>query len=101
MMKFIKEFQKQLERDAPLPPPPGTDPLDIRQLAGLLRCSVDTARRIPRHQLPAYRIGKKLLFRRSEVLDYLWAQRCESTDHRTSEGLPPRKRSSLAFPLTP
>lgn len=97
-MKFIKEFQKQLEREAPLPPPPGADPLDIRQLAGLLRCSVDTARRIPRHQLPAYQVGKRLLFRRSEVLDYLWTKVCEHGAPNLRRAAP-RKRSSLAFPF--
>ena len=84
-MKFIEILRADVDREPPPPPPTGTDPMDIRQLAGLLRCSIDTARRIPRHELPAYRIGKKLLFRLPEVLAYLHTKRCRDSDRDLTE----------------
>lgn len=54
------------------------DVLDIEQLAALLRCSVDHARRIPRRELPASRVGKKLLFLREDALAYIKRKRSGS-----------------------
>ena len=46
--------------------------LTVDQIAVLLRCSVDQARRIPRTELPAYQgPGKYVLFFRDEVTSYL------------------------------
>lgn len=84
-MKFIQQFQAEIDSRPPSPPPAGLEALDIRQVAGLLRCTVDTARRIPRHKLPAYRVGKRLLFRRAQVLDYLWTQKAAAGDGRADE----------------
>jgi excisionase family DNA binding protein len=51
------------------------DFLVVEDVARLLRCSVDTARRIPRSDLPAYRAaGRHLLYLRSDVEDYV--RRC-------------------------
>ena len=48
------------------------DRLTIDQLANLLCCSVDQARRIPRSELPAYRgPGKYLLYLRQDALRYI------------------------------
>ncbi len=46
--------------------------LVIEQVAWLLCCSIDQARRIPRDELPAYRgPGKRLLYLREDVLRYM------------------------------
>jgi hypothetical protein len=48
------------------------DRLVIEQVAWLLCCSIDQARRIPRDELPAYRgPGKRLLYLREDVLRYI------------------------------
>ena len=44
------------------------DILSIKEVAGLLRCSVDTLRRIPLQDLPAYRIGRVNLYLRQDVI---------------------------------
>lgn len=59
------------------------DVLTVEQVAVVLRCSVDQARRIPRTELPAYRgPGKYVLFFREDVLSYLRSR--------------PRKNESMA-----
>lgn len=46
--------------------------LGIENVAHILRCSVDKARRISRHELPARKgPGKALLYLRSDVLDFV------------------------------
>ena len=48
------------------------DRLVVEQVAWLLCCSVDQARRIPRDELPAYQgPGKRLLYLREDVLRYM------------------------------
>ncbi|MBT4700140.1 MAG: helix-turn-helix domain-containing protein [Rhodospirillaceae bacterium] len=41
--------------------------LDIEAVAGLLRCSVDTVRRIPFAELPHARIGRKNLYLMADI----------------------------------
>lgn len=51
---------------------PSEDVLTVDEVAAILRCSVDQARRIPRTELPAYQgPGKYVLFFREDVLRYL------------------------------
>lgn len=51
---------------------PSDDVLTVDQVAAILRCSVDQARRIPRTDLPAYQgPGKYVLFFREDVHRYL------------------------------
>jgi hypothetical protein len=53
-------------------PNPDQDILDIKQVAALLRCTVDTVRRIPRFDLrPRRGPGKFHLYLREDVLTYL------------------------------
>lgn len=94
-MKFIQQLQAEIDNAPPSPPPAGLEALDIRQVAGLLRCTVDTARRIPRRELPAYRVGKRLVFRRSEVLGYLWSQKL-SVNEFVAEDEPPASANDEA-----
>ena len=47
------------------------DILTVNDVAALLRCAVDTARRIPSDQLPVYRVGKRNLYLRDDVFRYL------------------------------
>ena len=52
---------------------PAGDPdlLSVQEVAAALRCSEDTARRIPRAALPAYRVGKANLYFREDVLAFV------------------------------
>ena len=48
------------------------DVLVVEDVAHILRCTVDTARRIPRDQLPAYPgPGRRTLYLRDDVLAYV------------------------------
>ena len=47
------------------------DLLSVQDVAAALRCSEDTARRIPRAALPAYRVGKANLYFREDVLAFV------------------------------
>ncbi len=47
------------------------DVLTIEDVSILLRCAVDTVRRIPLEELPVYRVGKCNLYLREEVIRYL------------------------------
>ena len=52
---------------------PAGDPdlLSVQEVAAALRCSEDTARRIPRAALPVYRVGKANLYFREDVLAFV------------------------------
>ena len=52
------------------------DVLYVQNVAQMLGCSVDQARRIPRNELPAYRgPGRWLLYLREDVIRYVRARR--------------------------
>jgi excisionase family DNA binding protein len=54
-----------------------TDLLTIDEVAGLLRLSAETVRKLVRTgQLPAYRVAGRLRINRSAICDYL--RRCET-----------------------
>lgn len=55
------------------------DVLVVEQVAHLMRCSVDTVRRIPREDLPYSRPGKHNLYFREDVLRYVRTRRIERT----------------------
>ena len=52
------------------------DILDIQDVASLLRCSVDTVRRIPKNELPAIKVkGRKKIYLREDLMEYIRALR--------------------------
>lgn len=51
------------------------DVLVVEQVAQVMRCSLDTVRRIPREELPYSRTGKHNLYFREDVLRYLRSRR--------------------------
>lgn len=53
------------------------DVLVVEQVAHLMRCSLDTVRRIPREDLPYSRPGKLNLYFREDVLRYIRTRRIE------------------------
>lgn len=63
------------------------DILVVEEVAYKLRCTVDFARRIPRSLLPAYRVGRRLLYLRDDVITYLRVSRrlCGDADRRLDE----------------
>ena len=65
---------------------PAGDPdlLSVQEVASALRCSEDTARRIPRAALPAYRVGKANLYFREDVLAFV-RSRSVSCDRTADE----------------
>jgi hypothetical protein len=72
--------------------------LYVQNVAQMLGCSVDHARRIPRNELPAYRgPGRWLLYLRDDVIRYLRTRRVmdEHID-RPSIDAEPRLSASVA-----
>ena len=53
------------------------DILTIEELAEVLRCSVDTLRRVSLSELPAYRVGRHNLYLREDVIRFLRKRRVE------------------------
>jgi excisionase family DNA binding protein len=51
------------------------DVLVIEQVAQIMRCSVDTVRRVVRNDLPYHRPGKQNLYFREDVLRYIRMRR--------------------------
>ena len=47
------------------------DILSLTEVSAILRCSEDTLRRVPRDELPVYRVGKANLYLREEVIRYV------------------------------
>jgi len=45
--------------------------LSIENVSCLLHCSIDTVRRIPRSELPAYRVGKSNLYLKEDVIKFV------------------------------
>ena len=55
------------------------DVLTIEDVALLFRCSVDTARRIPKDELPVYRgPGRSRLYLREDLITYLKSRRIDA-----------------------
>jgi hypothetical protein len=53
--------------------------LVIEDVARMLRCAIDTAKRIPRNELPSCRSpGRRVLYLRSDVLNYLRSRRASA-----------------------
>lgn len=58
-----------------------SDILVIEDVAEILHCSVDTVRRIPKHQLPAYSgPGRKNLYLRDDIIKFLKTRRIDSVN---------------------
>ena len=49
----------------------GPCPLFVENVAQMLGCHVDFVRRIPRKQLPASRVGRRVIYLREDVLRYI------------------------------
>jgi hypothetical protein len=49
----------------------GPDFLFVENVARMLGCNVDHVRRIPRHALPASRVGQRLIYDRTDVQSYV------------------------------
>lgn len=70
---IMREWRSEAEVSSAAPPEViDQDILTVDQVAKLLRCSVDTVRRIPREELPAYQgPGKWVLYLRADLIQYL------------------------------
>jgi hypothetical protein len=53
----------------------GSDFLFVENVARMLGCGVDFVRRIPRSELPASKIGARLIYRRADVVTFIAARR--------------------------
>ena len=57
------------------------DILVIEEVARLLHCSVDTLRRVPKEELPAYRgPGRKHLYLREDIIRFVRCRRITGPD---------------------
>lgn len=53
----------------------GPDLMFVENVARMLGCNVDFVRRIPRHALPASRVGQRLIYARADLEAYVRSQR--------------------------
>ncbi|MEJ7013257.1 helix-turn-helix domain-containing protein [Sinorhizobium meliloti] len=53
----------------------GSEFLFVENVARMLGCGVDFVRRIPRGELPASKIGARLIYRRADVVDFINSRR--------------------------
>jgi hypothetical protein len=60
-----------------------TDVLGIAEVALMMRCSVDTVRRIPHDELPVYRVGRENLYFREDVVRFVRTRHVSRTDVET------------------
>lgn len=51
------------------------DILSLCEVAELLHCTEDTLRRVPNEELPAYRVGRKNLYFREDVIRFVRSRR--------------------------
>jgi excisionase family DNA binding protein len=51
------------------------DILSLSEVAELLHCTEDTLRRVPNEELPAYRVGRKNLYFREDVIRFVRSKR--------------------------
>ena len=69
----------------------GPNHLFVENVARMLGCNVDHVRRIPRGQLPAAKVGQRLIYARADVTAFIAAQR----DAGTSRYAPANSRKFL------
>ena len=60
--------------------PASADILTVEGVATLLQCSPDTVRRVPRDRLPVYRVGKRNLYLREDVIRFVRSCRVTSVE---------------------
>lgn len=65
--------------------PADPDLMTIADISAALRCSEDTARRIPTAELPAYRVGKTNLYFREDVLRYVRNRQVGNSERGTPD----------------
>ena len=58
--------------------PASAEILTVEGVATLLQCSPDTVRRVPRDRLPVYRVGKRNLYLREDVIRFVRSCRVTS-----------------------
>jgi hypothetical protein len=73
LMKSLNRNDRALRTAAPWGFAPRYEELlTVSEVAGMLRCSIDQARRIPRDQLPARKgPGKYLLYLKKDIMRYI------------------------------
>ena len=68
----------------------------------MLRCSVDHVRRIPRAELPAAKIGRRVLYQRADVIAYVRAKMSGQSasltqSNQITASIHSRKRAESSF----
>lgn len=66
----------------------GPDYLFVQNVAAMLGCNVDYVRRIPRHQLPASKVGLRLIYARADVETYIGSRRDSGTARHVAARAP-------------
>ena len=81
----------------------GANHLFVDNVARMLGCNVDFVRRIPRHELPASKVGARLIYARQDVEAYIRAHRDAGTAPTSlaSGHHAPRTSAPPAIPFDP
>ncbi|RVN00453.1 DNA-binding protein [Sinorhizobium meliloti] len=75
----------------------GNEFLFVENVARMLGCGVDYIRRIPRAELPASKIGARLIYRRADVVAFINSRR----DQGTGAKLVPARKVRTPVALAP
>ncbi len=79
---LISVFNEQQEQE-PKIKPEQEEHFTIQQCAGFLHCSVVSIHNYKKQGMPYYRIGRKVLFKKSEVLEFMNSSRLR-INHRNT-----------------
>ncbi|HLG03784.1 MAG TPA: helix-turn-helix domain-containing protein [Bacteroidia bacterium] len=87
--EFIQLLNKQVKANMNRSTPPEVPAqetedefFDITGLIGFLRCSKASVHNYKKQGLPFYRVGRKILFRKSYVLDFMKERRERKKGHK-------------------
>ncbi|MEY9097721.1 hypothetical protein ABIA24_000630 [Sinorhizobium fredii] len=75
----------------------GSEFLFVENVARMLGCGLDFVRRIPRSELPASKIGARLIFRRADVIAFINSRR----DHGAGAKLVPARKVRMPVAREP
>lgn len=74
----------------------GPDFLFVENVARMLGCNVDFVRRIPRADLPASKVGQRLIYSREAIDNYMKSRRGNPTRRFVPSRAPGRYRATVA-----
>jgi len=76
---YERDRKNHPQRFAGSPDGIGAEHLFVEGVARMLGCNIDFVRRIPRNELPASKVGQRLIYARADVQTFIRAKRDSGT----------------------